>query len=661
MRRQPLRKAGPPGNGAVGTAAALPGRVLSRLRKLLHYPAFAISFAASGCSAPESAPSVPTPPEADRETWGASLQLRGQGGDASIRAPYLEDFSERQTAAVRDGVEIAFFDSSGPHPISRLTARRLTIDYRTSRLAVAGDVILSAADSEGGDSLSLRADTLEWVRTAGELKVPGKAFLTAASARTRGRDLVARSDLSRWSLSDVDGRWVHRRPSGEEFEVEMSAVMEAGSREKGGIVSEYEDPRIRFEGRRLQAGRGAWWENGGRLSLSEEVVVLDSFRTLRAGEIDIELDSGNSIARGAVVVEKDSTRLTAAELADFDAGNRWEATGQPLELRDGGRSLSASHLVHRREGDSFLATGRPRFTTGEDTLYADSLEFRRADEHLTAKTSVRLSTGYGATVTAARADLDLSRELVLLEGEPRFSQSGGSLAVAAARMSIDLGSRSLSGRGGFHIGTEGVRLTSSRGTYDAGTDTALLGGQVRIEVQGQGNAATVTADSVRVAVGETGVAAVEVPAPMTGSISADGEAGSWLEAGSGSLELEDGRLTRVQLAGEADVTHVDSGSRDASRFRSDSMVLDFDSTAVLRQVSARGNALVRTRLRNREENGVAGGNGTIGADTPGERDGVRNEASGEQLEIFLDGTGAVTEIRISGGVDGRYAPPGEER
>lgn len=588
------------------------------------------------------------------------MKLRGQTGGASVRASYLEDFSERQTAAVRDGVEIAFFDSSRPQPISRLTAKRLTIDYRTSRLAMAGDVILRAAESEGGDSLSLRADTLEWVQTAGELKVPGDASLTAASSRTRGRDLVARSDLSRWSLSDVEGRWVHRRPSGEEFEVAMSAARESGSRGKEGVVSVYESPRVRFEGRQLHAGRGAWWENGGRLSLSEEVVVRDSFRTLRAGGIDIELDSRNSIARGAVVVEQDSTRLTAAELVDFDAGRRWEAAGQPLELRDGRRSLSASHLVHRRTGDSFIATGQPHFSTGEDTLYADSLDFNRAEQHLTAAASVRLSTGFGATVTAAGAELDLSRELVLLNGKPRFSQSSGSLEVAAERMSIDLGSRRLSGQGDFRINTDGVRLNSSRGTYDAVTDTAVLGGQVRIEVHGQGNPAKMTADSVRVAIEDIGADAVEVPAPLTGSITADGETGSWLQAGSGSLELENGRLTRVQLAGEAQVTHVDAGAGDASRFRSDNMVLDFDSTAVLRQVSARGNALVRTRLRDRDENGPAGGNEGNGAVAAGEGNGLMNEVSGEQLEIFLDDTGGVTEVRISGGVDGRYAPIEEE-
>ena len=661
MRRQPLRKVNPPGKGAGGRAAALSGSVPARLRKLPCYWAFPLSFVASGCAAPDGDFPVPTPPEADRETWGASLQLRGQAGGASVRTSYLEDFSERRTAAARDGVEIAFFDSSRPQPISRLTARRLIIDYRTSRLAVAGDVVLRAAESAGGDSLSLLADTLEWVRTAGELKVPGNASLTAASARTRGRDLVARSDLSRWSLSDVDGRWVHRRPSGEEFEVSMSAAREAGSRGEGGVVTEFESPRIRFEGRRLHAGRGAWRENGGRLGLSEEAVVRDSFRTLRAGEIDIEFDSRNSIARGAVVVEQDSTRLTAAELVDFDAGSRWEATGQPLELRDGGRSLSASHLVHRREADSFLATGRPRFFTGEDTLYADSLDFRRADGHLTAAASVRLSTGFGATVTAAGAALDLSRELVLLDGNPRFSQSSGPLEVAAESMSIDLGSRRLSGQGKFRVNTDGVRLNSSRGTYDAGAETAVLGGQVRIEVHGQRNPAKVTADSVRVAVGDTGVDAVEVPAPLTGSITADGETGSWLQAGGGSLELENGRLTRVQLAGEAEVTHVHPGSGDASRFRSDSMVLDFDSTAVLRQVSARGNALVRTRLRDRDGNGLARENGGRGAGAAGEGNGLVNEVSGEQLEIFLDDTGGVTEVKISGGVDGRYAPSGKEK
>ncbi|MCY3760121.1 MAG: hypothetical protein OXH50_02625 [Gemmatimonadetes bacterium] len=650
----------PPGKSAAGRAAALSSRVPARLRQLLRYPAFPLSFAAWGCAAPEGDFPVPNPPEADRETWGASLQLRGQAGGASVRASYLEDFSERQTAAVRDGVEIAFFDSIGLQPISRLTARRLTIDYRTSRLAVAGDVILRAAESEGGDSLSLRADTLEWVQAAGELQVPGDASLTAASGRTLGRGLVARSDLSRWSLSDVEGRWVHRRPSGEEFEVAMSAARESGSRGKEGVVSEYESPRVRFEGRRLQAGNGAWWENGGRLSLSEEVVVRDSFRTLRAGAVDIELDSRNIIAREAVVVEQDSTRLTAAELVDFDAGRRWEAAGQPLKLLDGGRSLSASHLVHRREGDSFIATGKPHFSTGDDTLYADSLDFQRAGGHLTAAASVRLSTGFGATVTAAGADLDLSRELILLNGRPRFSQSSGSLEVAAERLSIDLGSRSLSGQGEFRIDTDGVRLNSRRGTYDAGTDTAVLGGQVRIEVHGQRNPAKMAADSVRVAIGDIGVDAVEVPAPLTGSITADGETGSWLQAGSGSLELENGRLTRVRLAGEAEVTHVDAGSGGASRFGSDSMVLDFDSTAVLRQVSARGNALVRTRLGDRDEKGPAGGNGGNGAGAAGEGNGLVNEVSGEQLEIFLDDTGGVTEVRISGGVDGRYAPSEEE-
>ena len=654
MRRQPLRKVSLPGIGPFLPASAISGRALRPLSALLRYFTIALALAVAGCETPgNDTLIVPLPPEAERETWGASLQLRGEGGDAEILATYLQDFSERQTAAARDGVEITFSDSSRSRPVSRLTAKRLAIDYRTSRLAVGGDVVVRSGGIGGVDSLSLRADTLEWVQAAGELNVPGAAALTSASGRTQGRDLVARFDLSRWTLNDVEGRWVHQRPSGEEFEVAMSADRETGSKGERGVVARYVSPRVHFEGRWLQSGRGAWEENRGRLSLSEEVVVRDSFRTLRAAELDIELDSRNSVARGAVVVDQDSTRLTAAELVDFDGGRRWAATGKPLELRDGQRNLSAERLVHRREEDSFLATGRPRFATGEDTLLADSLDFRRTAEHLTAAASVRLATSFGATATSARADLDLSRELITLEGEPQFSPSReSSFAVAAARMSIDLGERILSGEGRFRIATDGLNLSSSRGTYDAGTGTAVLGGQVRIEILGQ-NSATMAADSVRVAVGDMGVGSVEIPAPLTGSISADGETGSWLEAGSGSLELENGSLRRVHLAGKTEVTHVDAGSRDASRFRSDSMVLDFDSTAVLRKVSARGNALVRTRLRDR------GGNGSNGTDAAREAN-VMNEVSGEQLEIFFDNDSAVAEVRIIGAVDGRYAPAEEK-
>ena len=451
MRRQPLRKVSLPGIGFFLPASAISGRAPGPLPKLLRYFTIPLALAAAGCETPENdALIVPSPPDAERETWGASLQLRGEGGDAGIRATYLQDFGERQTAAARDGVEITFSDSSPPRPVSVLTAKRLAIDYRTSRLAVGGDVVVRSGGIGGADSLSLRADTLEWVQAAGELNVPGDAALTSASGRTRGRDLVARFDLSRWTLNDVDGRWVHRRPSGEEFEVAMSADRETGSKGERGVVARYESPRVRFEGRRLQSGRGAWEEHRGRLSLSEEVVVRDSFRTLRAGELEIELDSRNSVARGAVVVDQDSTRLTAAELVDFDGGRRWEATGKPLELRDGERNLSAERLVHRREEDSFLATGRPRFATGEDTLVADSLDFRRTAEHLAAAASVRLATSFGAAATSARADLDLSRELITLEGKPQFSHSReSSFEVAAATMSIDLGDSILSGEGGF--------------------------------------------------------------------------------------------------------------------------------------------------------------------------------------------------------------------
>ena len=611
-----------------------------------------ITAGAPSCSSPESGGSPPSPPPADRESWGAHLLLSGPASSASIKANLLEDFSDRQVSVARDGVEITLSDSAGDVN-SRLRALRFTLDHRSRQLAAAGDVVVDS------DSITLRSDTLEWEQTRNDLRVPGALTLATPRGRLRGRNLIADPKLRHWSLEDVDATWVRRRETGAEFSVSITAVSARTRRESGETVSDYERPRANSEGRWIRGDHGTWHAHSGQFLLEGSVVVEDSARTLRAERAEIDLDNQRSVASGGVVVDHDTLRLAAESIVDHHSGT-WVAAGDPLHLRLGSLQLAAPSLEHNRDGDTYAAVGRSRFVLEEDTLVADSLVLGPSEGRVDAKGDVHLiAPGFNAALSSASALFDLDRGTIDLFGNPKLRSQTDSLLLGADTLSLNLNDSLVTGIGRFYVEARSVGLRSRRGAYDARCDSALFSGGVEIEISGRSTTPSLLrADSARASIGDGLISGLEFPGSFTAAIASGDDHRSWLQAGSGCIDLVDGELRRLLLAGAADVTHQSASSEAVSRFRADEMTLEFASGAGLLRVRAEGAAEVRSRMPGAR--GFQRSTDSAAAAGPTRRgEGALNEVTGKTLEIVLE-DGAVAEVRVLAGIEGRYTPAKDE-
>ena len=598
----------------------------------------------SNCNVSDETVVDPIFSESSRRMWQATVQVYGHGYLASVRADYFQDSAKQDATMGVGDVEVAFLNSSGDKR-SRLTAERITIDYLSDRIEVAGNILMRAA-GDGLDTLSLHADTLVWDQGSNELRVPGIVKLSFPSGYTRGRNLHALVDLSRWSMSDVDARWLYRVEDGEEISIAISALGERGIKADSGMVWEFSHPRTRYDERWMESVSGTWEVKSGRLHLVEDVVVKDSSRNLRAGALDFDLNTRNGVAYNGVVVEQDCTLIAASELVDIIAGQRWEAKGAPLMFRDGNTNLLANRLIYKRDENVFLALERPSFIVGADTLVADSITFRRNDDTVIARNAVKFtSSELQAIAFADVAVFQLKAHNLLLKGNPVFRKfTPGLLEVGAMVLSIDSDKQKVRGEGVFRIDGSGVSIRSHRGVYNVNSDTVSFSGDVTIEIQGDVNAASVvTTDSVDVVLKDGVVDAVSVPVPLSGTIGINAAKSSWLSAGSGRLLLENGMFTRVELAGLANVTHGDPAMSDTIGINSRRMALEFNSKALLMRILAHGNALIHLQLPPRDDDGLY---------KDGDSQDV-NEVKGEELEILLEDE-TVVEVRINGAVNGQY-------
>jgi hypothetical protein len=117
-----------------------------------------------------------------------------------------------------------------------------------------------------------------------------------------------------------------------------------------------------------------------------------------------------------------------------------------------------------------------------------------------------------------------------------------------------------------------------------------------------------------------------------------------LRAQAGHAELAAGRLVRLTLQGDVEVTHRGTEGR-LSRFTAASMELNYGDDGVLHRVRAEGDARVRTRLpQDGDESGTKAS---------------FNEVTGQRLEVDLE-DGAVVAVRVLDAIEGRFMPADEE-
>lgn len=605
---------------------------------------------------------------------------------ATLRAPYLQDFTDERTTRADSGAEISFLDSSGA-VVTRLTADSMVLEQRADRLAMGGSVVILA-----GDSLVARSDSLVWNRKQDIVVVPRIVDVVLPPGTMRGRNLVTASRFDRWTAQDIRVQW-RTTIDGDEtngdkdsnfgdqaYDFELSARREASQWLEGELLARYDTVTARVEGNRIRSLKAVFDEGDGRILFSSDVEIEDDERSVRADEVEYELNGGEWRVRGAVEVEEEGgEHLAAAEVTYAEDGEYWNARGRPARLTMApARSLEADRVRYQLEEDSFRAAPRSLFRDGERILQADSLVFFRREDRLEAAGDIDLrAPEFRGVATASTASFDLAAEEVRLGGSPallRVRDSGDTLVLRAAQLSFDLAAERISGSGGFYLAAGDLVLTARAGAFDFATEKAEFVGEVEFAQgkPGPGGMSRIYADSMELDLSEGGeVESVNLPAGLEGTIRTGGPGASWIKASAGTILLSREKLSRLQLDGDADVTYRNTDTGSVSRFQGRSMSLNFDERGTLVLVTAEGGATVVSRLpEGSRDEPSAGDIATPGQtsaaaapqadDRAGRAGATMNTVRGERLEIPLHG-GEVVEVRVIESIEGTFTPPGNER
>ncbi len=605
---------------------------------------------------------------------------------ATLRAPYLQDFTDERTTRADSGAEISFLDSSGA-VVTRLTADSMVLEQRADRLAMGGSVVILA-----GDSLVARSDSLVWNRKQDIVVVPRIVDVVLPPGTMRGRNLVTAPRFDRWTAQDIRVQW-RTTIDGDEtngdkdsnfgdqaYDFELSARREASQWLEGELLARYDTVTARVEGNRIRSLKAVFDEGDGRILFSSDVEIEDDERSVRADEVEYELNGGEWRVRGAVEVEEEGgEHLAAAEVTYAEDGEYWNARGRPARLTMApARSLEADRVRYQLEEDSFRAAPRTLFRDGERVLDADSLVFFRREDRLEAAGDIDLrAPEFRGVATASTASFDLAAEEVRLGGSPallRVRDSGDTLVLRAAQLSFDLAAKRISGSGGFFLAAGDLVLTARAGGFDFATEKAEFVDEVEFAQgkPGPGGMSRIHAESMALNLSEGGEAeSVNLPAGLEGTIRTGGPGASWIKASAGSILLSREKLSRLQLDGDADVTYRNTDTGSVSRFQGRFMSLNFDERGTLVQVTAEGGATVVSRLpEGSRDEPSAGDTATPGQtsaaaalqtdDQAGRAEATMNTVRGERLEILLYG-GEVVEVRVIDSIEGTFTPPGNER
>ena len=607
------------------------------------------------CSAIDPADEAPAPPGPDRESWGTRLEVRGRQSTVVITAPYVQDYLEGQVARADSGVVIDFHGRDGRRS-TRVRAGRLTLSYDSQLVGVADCVRVQV-----GDSVLVTADTLVWHPDEDVLTIPGPLRLEQPQGWTEGRNLRTEPGLARWSVQEPQTRW-RGRGRGAPADLEASGRLVGVHSDSGYVTAAYDSFRARFEGRSLRSFAARYTDvGGGRVLLSGSVSAVDSSWSLKADALDYDLGERALRASGHVELGDGDLRLEAGVLVEQAGGERWEAEGNPAVVTHRDVSVESRRIAFARATES-VAAAPARLRQGDRLLQADSLVYDRTAGVARAAGGVSLSApAFAGEAAAEWAEFDPGEGRAILAGAPSLSRSRGGqrVAISADTLHLDLEGRVLRGAPGFAVSASPVSVRSWRGVYLGGDDLAHLAGQV-VLLQSSGEGARLAADSMVVHLLGEAISRVEVPGALAGTVGHRATQVTWLAADAAVIELSDGRLTAIELNGEAEATHREARRGRASRFRARDMTLLFGEGGELRFVQARGGAEVSAVLpaQRQEEaaDGLTGTPGDVAEDAGGS---AYNRVEGEALEIALE-RGKVVEVRVLESIEGRFLPAAED-
>lgn len=563
-------------------------------------------------------------PEVDGEAWDAHIEMGRPGHRIQIRAAYWREFSKSQRVIATGGVEVAF---RGGEAASTLRAERLVLEHERDRFGLAGGVVLRASDS-----LAIQADTLLWEGTHEQLRIPGALQVELDQGRERGRNLTSNFAVDAWSLEAVEGLW-HGRDGAV---VEVRAQREESRRVAGVQEIAYDSVEVRYDGVQLTGPHAEFLPQSHRFDMSGGVEGTDSLAWFAADEVAVDAQNQRLVARGAVCYREEGAELRADEVKEDRSAARWQARGAPATFVQGERQIEAGLLTYSRPERALTAQGGVVLRTGKRTLTAQTLRYQR-DGQVQAEGAIDLrAPELDGSLAGDSLFLDLEQEAGWMRGAPSLRRRD--VALSAPELRFDLAQGRLAGTGGFALHTPGLAIAAERGAYQADSIWVAEGVVLKERDDERDYHSELMADSMIVALADSQVEWIAVPGPVSGTIEVS-DRHSWIEGRGGQVFMADGHLERVEVKGEADVTHRRADNEAINRFRGQQMTLYFDATG-LRRALVKGEAELVSRLQDDDAISV-------------------NEVGGEELDIrFADGV--LTEVGVGPDIEGRYYPPAEE-
>lgn len=618
-----MRRSRPRPPNWMGGTIASKGRAFPRGARLFRVCCGAMLWACGAEAPPEEPLQIPA---VDGEAWDAHIEMGRPGHRIQIRAAYWREFSKPQHVIATGGVEVAL---RGSEAGSTLQAERLVLEHQHDRFGLAGRVVLRA-----GDGLAMQADTLVWDGAHEQLRVPGVVQVELDEGQERGRNLTSNFAVDAWSLEAVEGRWRGRDGA----VVEVRAKREESRRVAGVQEIAYDSVEVRYDGVQLTGPRAAFLPQSDRFDLSGGVEGADSLTQFAADEVAVDAQRQRLVARGAVCYREEEAELRADEVAEDRSAARWQARGAPATFVQGERQIEASELTYSRSERALTAQGGVVLHAGERTLTAQTLRYTRTGQ-VQAEGSIALKAPeLAGSLAGDSLSLDLEQEAGWVRGGASLRRHDVDLSAPVLR--FDLAQGWLAGTGGFALRAEGLEVAAERGTYQADSTRVQVAEGVVLEERDDEREyhSRLMADSMVVALADSQVEWIAIPGPVSGEIEV-GDRHSYIEGRDGQVFMADGRLERVEVRAEADVTHGRADDDAINRFRGQQMTLYFDATG-LRRALVTGEAELVSRLQEDDEVAV-------------------NEVAGAELDIrFADGV--LAEVGVGPDIEGRYYPPAEE-
>ncbi len=618
-----MRRSRPRPPNRMGGTIASEGRAFPRGARLFRVCCGAMLWACGAEAPPEEPLQIPA---VDGEAWDAHIELGRPGHRIQIRAAYWREFSKSQHVIATGGVEVAL---RGSEAGSTLRAERLVLEHQRDRFGLAGGVVLRA-----GDGLAMQADTLVWDGAHEQLRVPGAVQVELDEGQERGRNLTSNFAVDAWSLEAVEGRWRGRDGA----VVEVRAKREESRRVAGVQEIAYDSVEVRYDGVQLTGPHAAFLPQSGRFDLSGGVEGTDSLTQFAADEVAVDAQRQRLVARGAVCYREEEAELRADEVAEDRSATQWQARGAPATFVQGERQIEASQLIYARSERTLTAQGGVVLRAGERVLTAQTLRYTRPGQ-VQAEGAIALKAPeLAGSLAGDSLALDLEQEAGWVRGGASLRRHD--VALSAPVLRFDLAQGRLAGTGGFALRADGLEIAAERGAYQADSTRVQVAEGVVLDERDDERTyhSRLMADSMVVALADNRVEWIAIPGPVHGEIEV-GDRHSYIEGRDGQVFMADGRLERVEVRAEADVTHGRADDEAINRFRGQQMTLYFDSTG-LRRALVTGAAELVSRLQ--EDDAVS-----------------VNEVAGAELDIrFADGV--LTEVGVGPDIEGRYYPPAEE-